>query len=501
MEKTVNKQTLSTEVFNGKNVPDFIRNHKHFKNTPIKLNKIFPKIGLKNFREKSNIARPPFNLNGEGQYVLALINALQSQLNYAKQQLACEIDYLAFCLSKEERKANKNKVKEAYKMLEFIDKIIQQCVGINAPKLVVLSPTDNKVDLKLYQDIVFSGETKPAVKAGISLFKIYHKIETSLKDFKIDIIKLDYLNEFKVFCKENIPNKSYDVIFSSEGEQGAWDILTMSMRGFKSCQRWDGEYRLCLIGSILSKYSGIIYLTSGADFDGYGPKMLKRCNVRFAINILDRKPVLLLDKMYPDFDQETLNAFQNSLKNKSNLEVIYGPNCQEYVRYLYIPHEDIKEELPEMNLPYLDTPLKSKYDFKILDMINKDNLLSKQFKVIINNVILNATREVLVSNRSEDLYLKLNCNVSLYIENLLSYIQGSNKYINSIKNITSVRDYIWFFISLLKKDTSYRNLSIALDNYGIFVDGANLPKIGQALYPLIISEFKNQYKYYLRTTR
>lgn len=56
MEKKNKKPTLSTEVFAGKTVAPLLMEHSLFK-TPTEIKKIFPSIGLPNFKDETAIAK------------------------------------------------------------------------------------------------------------------------------------------------------------------------------------------------------------------------------------------------------------------------------------------------------------------------------------------------------------------------------------------------------------------------------------------------------------
>jgi hypothetical protein len=142
-------------------------------------------------------------------------------------------------------------------------------------------------------------------------------------------------------------------VFSSDGKEGAWDIGTMSMRGIRSCQSWnDGEYSHCTIGSVIDPFVGIIYLTSGAKYNEYGSKMIRRCIVRFVINSKTNSPYLLLDNMYPNLDDDVLRQFKKFLKDKTDgkFEVHYANNMSsDLVQHTYIPLTDIRKRLRQLD--------------------------------------------------------------------------------------------------------------------------------------------------------
>ena len=77
---------------------------------------------------------------------------------------------------------------------------------------------------------------------SIKLSNIKNIIPSDLKDLKDkDLIKL-----YKDTLKPN-----WKIVFSTKAQ----DILTMSMRGIKSCQRWKSKHSSHLLGSLLDPLS------------------------------------------------------------------------------------------------------------------------------------------------------------------------------------------------------------------------------------------------------
>jgi hypothetical protein len=95
-------------------------------------------------------------------------------------------------------------------------------------------------------------------------------------------------------CKKTIIHngKSYNVVFSSH----PWDIATMSMRGISSCQKWTGDFKKRLIGSIADPCAAIIYIES-KQYTKYGKKMCHRAVVRLVQS--KEKKAIFLEKTYP----------------------------------------------------------------------------------------------------------------------------------------------------------------------------------------------------------
>jgi hypothetical protein len=359
---------LTTEIFKGhKEVPSFITTHPVFK-TPHKINKIFPAIGLRNFKEPCEIQKPLLDLKKEN-FVTALVQTMLNGLTQARDEATLFGDRIQFILSGEEREAQVGKIDDVYNLVHLIKNLIPQVDTYNNAYERIVQTSEGKIVLRLV-DEVMDRNGKAVFRKNESLFKVFSKLRDQFTAYNLNFINLEQTNEFKTFSAENVANKKYNVVFSAEGPEGAWDILTMSMRGIKSCQRWDGDYPRCLIGSVLSKYVGIIYITSGADHSGYGPKMMRRSLVRYAIDADEHKPCLLIDRMYPlqqgqDVDEETLRIFKKALEGKTSLPVHFAPQLGNKVKHFYVPFEKIREEVPERDWTYQDTPLKTNLDFQL----------------------------------------------------------------------------------------------------------------------------------------
>jgi hypothetical protein len=145
------------------------------------------------------------------------------------------------------------------------------------------------------------------------------------------------------------------IVFSSDKRDGVWDIATMSMRGIKSCQSWNGSYKHNLVGSIIDPFLGVIYLTDGSKTNN-GTKMIKRSLVRYVINNQTNKPALLLEKVYPNRgyyddnsgrDSHVIELFKKFLEKKTDnkLPVITKP------RGYHIPNSKIVKAMSTCGKP------------------------------------------------------------------------------------------------------------------------------------------------------
>lgn len=380
-------QFLTTDLFKGrKDIPPFIADHRAFK-TPLKVSKIFPSIGLVNFKEPCELSKPLLDLKKEN-FVSALITAMVNGLAAARDEAMSFGDRIQFLLTGEERAAQLAKVDDVYNLVVLIRNLLPQIDTYNNAFEQIVQTSEGKIVLRLVSEVC-DRNGKPAFRKNESLFKVFAKLREQFTANNLNFINLEQAPEFKSFCAENVPNKKYQVVFSSDGPEGAWELLTMSMRGIKSCQRWDGDYPRCLIGSVLSKFVGIIYITSGAESEftvnmngreitGSGLKMMRRALVRYVIDADAGTPCLIIDRMYPlqqgqDVDEESLRVFLEALKSKTSLPIHYSPQLGSKVKHFYVPYEKIREELPERDWTYQDTPLKTNLDFQLHLLTSSSN--------------------------------------------------------------------------------------------------------------------------------
>lgn len=371
MKKSIkNKYSLSTEIFKKTPVspPDLIKNHQIFKD-PIKIKKIFPSLGLPNCKEEANMVVPPVDLKKADNFVYNLIKVMYEASFSFSENIGAKADLLQW--SFDDDADNSKTIDELFEYKKIVDQVISQLDYKTLGADKIASIVSGQIELKLHQDVI-GANGKTLYKKGFSFFKVFAKFKEKASELNIEFINLDQTPQFKTFNVENIASKKYTIVFSSDGEEGGWDLLTMSMRGIKSCQRWNGEYPRCLVGSIISKYIGIIYLTTGSDHEGYGTRMIRRAIVRYVIDAVEKTPALLIDKMYSasgqETHEETLSMFTNFLKKKTNLPVYYGPDLKNKARHLYIPFEKNREKVPEKEWSYQDTAIKTNLDMQIYTM-------------------------------------------------------------------------------------------------------------------------------------
>src|SRR5690606_23711397 len=107
---------------------------------------------------------------------------------------------------------------------------------------------DGKVSIRCGKNFYY--KDKVFAKTDESFFKCYNKIADKCAEHGLILPKLEDMPYFKAFSSNNVGGNDFKLVFSSDGERGAWDIATMSMRGINSCQGWGKPQSHGLIGSI-----------------------------------------------------------------------------------------------------------------------------------------------------------------------------------------------------------------------------------------------------------
>jgi len=443
MTTTKKTQNLTTELFAGKVVPDFIKAHAVFKK-PVNVQKVFSSIGMPNYREKANLDKCLMDIKKEGTYVWNMLKIMHDILGRCKTDIADKADKFQYLLTRDEREKQRGSMNELYSLCSLVNEFMT-CIDPHSKEVMdeAIKTEDSKISLRVMKDIS-NTNGKIAFRKGEALFRAFGKIGEKCGTLGVPFTALDTTDQFKVFSKENIPNKEFAIVFSAGGQEGAWDILTMSMRAqWHSCQRWEGEYPRCLIGSILSKFVGVMYLTSGVMNDAtekngnranLGTKMMRRSVVRYAIDADDNKPCIVIDKMYPDLDKDILKAFMESIKARTKLAVYYAPDAANanIMRHVYMPSEQIREEVMEREWSYQDTPIKSKTDlYALLLNFNRDEVERelKGFRVNLSLFMARKFEDIYSGGVSIDSEVKktinnirMNTSFTPFCDNAVSYI-------------------------------------------------------------------------------
>ena len=344
--------------FEGKKMPEWIQNHPAFEAIE-DVEKIYPKIGLSNFREpvKEEIN---FETSKSNNYVENLLEEMHFDISETLRSMK-EIYENALKLQSME---NRDQIIIMHSLLDGVEMVF----SLGKPYKIEKSGTTSLI----IDEDIFGSNGKIYFRAGESLIKVYNKLKQLVNNSSFIDKKLPAIEQtqpFKDYLKNNTPitGSNFEVVFASTGD-GSWDLATMGERGIRSCQSWSGkdtdEHNACLIGSILSKYVGIIYLTNNKDFEGKGGRMIKRCIVRIGVNIETKSPVIILDKMYDSHNPTIAKIFINALQEKTHLPVLDFSNKEmkgkdgeiEKLRILY-------DRLPEgVEEPYVDTRIRRNQD-------------------------------------------------------------------------------------------------------------------------------------------
>jgi hypothetical protein len=320
------------DILKNKPFPKWFSGHRIFKEIE-KIDKVFPGIGLSNCTEDVEVDNKK-----------SAAKAAEDLIDTISKKVSKRID----ALNKFEKEhpdmsaSRKEKLAKCVGLLSSINDFAKK------DKSKFILDNNGRVSIGMPEDISYKDEPRPTYRKDESMFRVYNKLNLSLRDgLFVPLKRLEDTNSFKNFSKENIPNNTYKVVFSSDNDDGAWDIATMSMRGIESCQTWGGDYSHCTIGSVIDPFVGIVYLTSGVKLK-HGTKMMKRCIVRFVIEEKTKKPIIILDYMYPQHDAKVLEAFIKLIKEKVNnkFEVHYAANMgYDKINKVYLPYTDIRKKL------------------------------------------------------------------------------------------------------------------------------------------------------------
>lgn len=343
------------ELFKGDKYPRWITSNQVFRKLDY-IRKVFPSIGLDNFEET------------------IVIDNSKEISTFAKQLMSVMADCLDDRRAKLDLFAKKAKIgkKRRHTLTVLLSSMnrLAQLLRHNQEQFITVA-ANGKVTLGTPEDLSYENEV--FIKKGMGLFRVWEKISTTLKENKfLELSDLAQTYQFKNFSSINLPSKEITVKFSSDGENGIWDIATMSMRGVNSCQTWDQGVgnSVKVIGSIIDPFTGIIYLTNKAPFNTYGSKMLRRCIVRYVIDGTSKTPFLLLEKMYPAFDKPSLDTFVNALRKRiPNIPIFHSSelgdkavNAGTKLSQSYIPLSDELKMLDNKCYPYTDSALIFKED-------------------------------------------------------------------------------------------------------------------------------------------
>jgi len=390
------------DAFKDKQIPDWLAENPEIKKRKT-VKKVFPVFGLSNFKEKVKyeITNEPYDI------IQDLLEDIIKHLNNVKNKIYNKI------------KPNTDPV--------FIEIATQYLQTLSDTIEAVKNATiNNENKLKIFFPWEVKLFTKTIFKPSDSIFTTFDKINKlneqfskkypdilNSNDFKLP--NIDHLSSAKKFNKLNLPkDKDYFIIFSGSGDEGVWDIATMSQRGIQSCQSWSGEHKECLIGSILSRYVGIIYLTADSETE-YGSRMIKRCIVRFGINSKTNEKVIILDHMYDTWDPNIANLFVEALQRRTPLRVLDYSNTvigESSESLINIPPERILKNLKPGEQPYKDIPFLSKHDTDESHLTLEDFLDIAHFDIY---------RELSRINKNQEIFKQTYILLYEYLKKLINY--------------------------------------------------------------------------------
>jgi hypothetical protein len=472
--------TYLKALVKAKPLPGFILKNKNFLRIK-KVSKVFPSLGLTNFAEKSNVANESAMQDATALFS-SILGGLYNFSFYAK--------YDQLYYSNEIASTDVDKIK----ILGTNISLVYYALRYKNSQVIKVDPKTNKITLRLPEDI-------GPFKKDQSLFKVYTQLMQGTVDLKKSIPnlansmpRLEDFPAFIAFSSNNIASGSYDVVFSSDGVDGLWDIATMSMRGIESCQSWDGAFKSRLIGSMCDPYVGIIYLTNNKSYNKYGPRMVRRCVVKFLINKETSNPVISLDRMYPEYSQDVANDFLTKIKSKVSSDVEVKYLYQQPINNYIMPYNKIYNSLTAGTRPYEDTKfthgnLISKEALSNRrKVIAKKNKISKIFQSACSSVL--QKKEDLLSasankkyQSSSDVYNGLNYAIKDFYRTSMS-LKTKNSFV-SHKNIDAcsptefVRDFVLSFKSDFNKSVVAKNRAVkAVNNY--FASRNSLKTVGFA---------------------
>jgi hypothetical protein len=419
-------------------IPDWFKTHPVFKDVK-KSNKIFPLIGLTNFTIESSLE----NTNND-QLIRNLCLTINGYINNAVHFFTLGQPYA----SEKQHKALVDKHKPATKLLQQFFK------QLSKPKAFI-NDFAAKKGLYLQSDII-DVDKKVFARQNESIFKVYAKLRNFVsKNYGYNgLIELEQIAAFKDYSSNNF-NGKLKVVFSSDGGDGAWDILTMSQRGIQSCQSWAGQYKNCTIGSVLDPFTAIIYLTSGSKTE-YGTKMIRRCIVRFVVDRLTKQPCILLEYMYPSHHAATMTAFKDAIRSKvgDRFNIVDQHRGDRY----YVPFSEMTNHLLNHSnksyvnyrgshnyygiFPYRDTFVEykikeEKQPIKVLLDTVRDSILNSIVSALLDKThISNAYVSLIKESLLAEIFNKID--VSNITEKNQYIRQASINYFANKKSITNV---------------------------------------------------------------
>lgn len=357
--------------------PEWIKKHPVIQKSKCN-NKVFGRLGIPNFADEVEIA----NTEEAKGHATALLQVILPELNRQVPLLLGRMETLGASITDADEKAKKLSALSG--LISAVHYLAYQLTTYQ-PDFIVI--TDKRVELKLRSDLygfhisepsatdippddktktVKRVKSAPLFKKGQSLIGTFVK----MKELAAELGAPPFNNheqwqQFKDFSRTNVGVNKCKVVFSHTGEEALWDIATISMRGggWSSCQSWHVANAIGLIGSIASRFCGTMYLASDRDVPGFGKVMLNRTMVRLVISAKTGAPAIIIDRMYPSENKETVKQFKRALAKRTSLDVVYVGDGTSVATDYYIPNET---NIDQPARPYTDTKFQFKDRAKIL---------------------------------------------------------------------------------------------------------------------------------------
>jgi hypothetical protein len=352
-------------------IPKELSEHKMFKDYPHDaLQKVFKDYGLDDFRAQVEIPRFKERKFEE------LYEIMVKYLDKANTNLYNLANYII-----EGKDYFKTNYRSFFDIKEYI---IENVIKSDKPILkhignlyFIILDISEKLELKKgIEDFTLTAQIKSPdgsirFDKGMSIIKIYSRIRSLLEKlaasidlptFGIDLQMKDIsiTDEFRAVSKAKA---KFTLVFSTE----LLDLLGISERGVQSCQSLHDEkdhecFRITdlnqkLIGTVLSRYVGVCYITDGRKSDDKGEQMLYRALIRQVFNMETNEPAIFIDKLYPEEETAIYDVMQKEIQKHSSIPVVtqYTAESMEYYR-------DLEEEIPREYQSYPDTPFGYTYD-------------------------------------------------------------------------------------------------------------------------------------------
>jgi len=331
-------------------VPPVFTKQKAFEDFPREtITKVFKDYGLSDFKSKIKVQAD------EQEIYRQFYDFISSHLYAAGDELRSTTVWLFNRVP--EFKDNKSLQTEIANLVNVVDDL-RTAVG----DTLNLSPETPRLLSNIQSD-----DKKIRYDKGMSWVKVYNNFKKRLDklqrhplilprgswetDIMPDITKS---KAFKDFSKRG----KFTLIFSTKLE----DLVGISNRGITSCQSLfceNGEpvtqlesYKEQLVGTILSRYIGVVYVASGSEYKGRGSRMLYRCLVRLVYDIENDEPKIVVDKMYGGHNEDLMKEIVRELGERATIPVLSISDVESLEHYS--PHE---EEIPSRYTSYQDSPL------------------------------------------------------------------------------------------------------------------------------------------------